>query len=31
VSSRRKAIAWTVGGVLIVIYTMLPVLWIISL
>jgi multiple sugar transport system permease protein len=31
VSSRRKTVLWAVGGVLIVLYTMLPVAWIVSL
>jgi multiple sugar transport system permease protein len=29
--SRRKTIAWAVGGLLIIVYTMLPVAWIVSL
>src|SRR5918994_1977342 len=29
--SRRKTIAWAVGGLLIILYTMLPVAWIVSL
>jgi multiple sugar transport system permease protein len=31
VTARRKQIAWAVGGALIVLYTMLPVAWIVSL
>jgi multiple sugar transport system permease protein len=31
VTSRRKTVLWAVGGLLIVLYTMLPVAWIVSL